>query len=149
MRQLSLGYRANNPMDVTSDPTTLKNDPWVGQVGVVYSSDSSHCFAVFDSVANGVRCGAHVVLGYQKNDGINTLQGLVDRFAPSSDNNPSDYAAELADYVGRGKDESISFDEYLETICRGIVQREQSLDLVTDAEYTAGIQSARSAFGLA
>jgi hypothetical protein len=100
-------------------------------------------------MGNGVRCGAHVILGYQKNDGLWTCQQIADRYAPTNDKNPTDYGTVLAAKVGVGPDDQIVFNDYLESIVRAIVSEEQAVDLVTDDEYTYGIQNARTAFGLA
>ena len=144
-RNISLGYRANNPMDVVYSSS---ND-WVGQIGTVTSSDGSHTFCKFDTMGNGIRCGAHVILGYQINDGLWTCQQIADKYAPTKDQNPSDYGEVLAKKVGVGPDDQIVFNDYLESIIRAIVSEEQTIYLVTDVEYAYGIQSARTSFGLA
>lgn len=73
----NLSDRNNNPLNIRPSPS----NPWVGKIG-----ENSN-FDVFSAPEYGVRASALNLYSYQKNYGINSIQGIIERWAPSSDNN--------------------------------------------------------------
>ncbi len=74
------GIVNNNPLNIKWDANSRK-DPWVGQTG------ERGKFVVFSSPVYGFRAAARIFRTYQKNYGLNTIAGIVSRWAPASDNN--------------------------------------------------------------
>lgn len=68
------GLRNNNPLNITGQG-------WNGQTG----SDGK--FAQFGSIDDGIRAADKNLAAYGSRHGINTLSGVISRWAPASDNN--------------------------------------------------------------
>jgi len=84
----------------TNNPTNLQPLPnghqWPGQTGV------SGRFATFATPQAGVEAAVQNLQAYGSQHGINTLQGIANRWAPAGDgdNNPQAYAAALGKSLG-------------------------------------------------
>ena len=89
-RTVQRGVRNNNPMNIKYSPS---ND-WEGQVG---ADDDG--FVIFATPQAGMRAGNIILGNYGSSHGINTLEGIVNRFAPIEDNNDT---ASYMDFVSRG-----------------------------------------------
>ena len=76
-----LGIRNNNWLNVRYSP----NNNWLGQTG----SDSSD-YAQFENPAYGIRAADKVLENYKNIHGIDTVADAIGRYAPPSDNNPTD-----------------------------------------------------------
>lgn len=85
------GYRNNNPLNIE------RGQSFVGEV----PSNSESRFAVFSAPEYGYRAACKIIDNYKKLHGIGTVQGIIARWAPPSDNNPTDkYIAYVAGKVG-------------------------------------------------
>ncbi|MBB1322117.1 hypothetical protein [Shewanella sp. SR43-8] len=82
------GVRNNNPLNVEYSAS----NPWNGQTG------SDGRFATFSSVFYGIRAAAKTMKTYRDKYGLNTVRGIVNRWAPPSDNNPT---GNYIDFVSR------------------------------------------------
>ena len=88
---MTLGIVNKNPGNIRFSP----NINWLGQIG------ESHGFAVFDTPENGIRALARILLNYQAHDNCNTVTKIITRWAPPSDDNPTnDYIANVATRMG-------------------------------------------------
>jgi hypothetical protein len=86
------GYRNNNPLNIESGKFTQ------GQPGF---SGSDGRFAKFESMDQGVGAANKLLDVYQNKHGLNTVSGIVGRWAPAGDgNNVSAYAANVAKQLG-------------------------------------------------
>lgn len=88
----SRAARNNNPLNVTN----LPQGKWAGQTG----SDGQ--FATFSTPAAGLAAADKNLQSYAKNHGIDTVQGIVNRWAPAGDgaNDPKAYASTVAASLG-------------------------------------------------
>lgn len=88
----SRGARNNNPLNLT----TLPQGQWAGQTG----ADGK--FAVFSTPEAGIAAADKNLQSYATNHGINTLTGIINRWAPAGDgtNNPQAYIATVAKDAG-------------------------------------------------
>ena len=68
----TLAEQNNNPLNVKA----LKYDTWQGQIGI-----DKHGHVVFDTPEHGIRAAAYVLKNYSMRHGIDTVQGIVKRFA--------------------------------------------------------------------
>lgn len=68
----TLASQNKNPMNIKA----RTNDPWVGQVG---ADSAGH--AIFESYEHGIRAAAFALRSYAVTHGINTVHGIVQRFA--------------------------------------------------------------------
>lgn len=86
------GVRNNNPLNLT----TLPHGQWAGQTG------ADGRFATFDTPQAGFAAADKNLVSYATNHGINTVAGIINRWAPAGDggNDPKAYAATVAKDVG-------------------------------------------------
>jgi len=74
------GYRNNNPLNIE------KGQGFVGEI----ASATEARFAVFSAPEYGYRAATRIIDNYKRLYGIGTVQGIIARWAPPSDNNPTD-----------------------------------------------------------
>ena len=89
----TLAVQNNNPCNIKAVRT-----PWKGQVGT-----DRHGHAVFDEPAHGIRAAANVLINYYLRHGLDTLNGVVNRFCTG---NRAQYVAYLSRRLGLRPDES-------------------------------------------
>lgn len=88
------------PAERNRNPLNVKGVNWVGQVG---SDEQGH--AIFAAPEYGIRAAAKVLRSYYQRHGINTLRGIVMRFA---EGNQREYIVFLCKRMGLGPDETFS-----------------------------------------
>lgn len=76
---LPKGMRNNNPGNIR-----VSSNPWQGKVPLSQNTDGA--FEQFSTYAYGIRAMIKNLLSYY-NSGLNTLQSIITKWAPSSDNN--------------------------------------------------------------
>lgn len=77
------GIRNKNPFNIK-----LSNNSWLGKINNLKNSD--HVFEQFKSLDYGLRAGMQLLRGYISR-GYDTPSKIIRRFAPSSENNTSNY----------------------------------------------------------
>lgn len=86
------GIRNNNPLNIEAGQFTQSQPGFAGSDGR---------FAQFQAPDQGLAAADNLLQVYAKKHGINTVSGVVNRWAPPSDNNPTGaYAATVAKEVG-------------------------------------------------
>lgn len=85
-KQQTLAEINNNPLNIRYNP----QNQWRGQTG----QDKGFC--VFKNKAYGFRAGFIILGNYIKN-GINTIEQIVSRWAPPSENNTENYIRFIED----------------------------------------------------
>jgi len=97
------GYKNNNWLNVRFNP----NNNWVGQTG---ADDGG--YAQFQNPLYGLRAADKVLENYGARHKINTIKDAITRFAPPSDNNPTDnYINFVAREVGISSDAQIDLQD--------------------------------------
>lgn len=91
------GIRNNNPFNIRYSAA----NNWEGQTG----SDGAFC--VFSSMPYGIRAGGVLLRKYLKN-GANTIEKIISKFAPSSENNTKKYIADVAKMSGINADKVLT-----------------------------------------
>jgi hypothetical protein len=84
------GIRNHNAGNIRS----LSSDTWEGQVG----NDGD--FAIFESPEYGLRAMGRVLVNYGRIHGLNTISGIISRWAPDSENNTEAYIDSVSDALG-------------------------------------------------
>lgn len=84
---LSRGERNNNPLNLTGNS-------WQGQTG------TDGRFAQFDTPEAGRAAAEANLIAYNRKHGLNTVEGIVGRWAPPSENDTGAYAKFVADKMG-------------------------------------------------
>jgi hypothetical protein len=108
------GMRNKNPMNVVKT-----NIDWDGKV-----TGNDPTFETFKSYSYGIRAGAKLLVNYQALYGINTVRGLISRYAPSHENPTNAYIQSVAAGAGVGADEKINVKEKLPKLVKAIINFE-------------------------
>jgi len=94
-KQLPRGLRNFNPGNVDRG-----TDRWLG-MSDDQSGDSR--FIVFTAPEYGIRCVMRLLITYHERHGLNTLRGIINRWAPAQGKNPTTgvaYTQNTAGYIG-------------------------------------------------
>lgn len=133
MAKTPRGIRNNNPGNVR-----LSRDAWQGEI----TPGTDKSFMQFDTMANGVRCLAKILIGYQRK-GLNTPREMINRWAPPTENNSDAYDDQVAKALGIDDDTPfvLSPDNLL-IMTRAICKHENGGDFVSEADLKAGVNAA-------
>lgn len=117
------GIRNNNPgnIDWISDPAKR----WEGMIRKETPAEGGR-FGVFESAAKGVRAiGRELLLDERR--GVRTVRGLIDNWAPPSENNTSAYVRAVAAAVKVVPEQSIDVKAKLPEIVAAIIKHENGV----------------------
>lgn len=106
--KLPRGYRNNNPLNIDYN---VRNQ-WKGQLGIEPESPKyKQRFALFSSMPYGYRAALVLMRNYIKNYGLNTIFEIINRWAPSEDNNyPVSYAKNVCRIINEKWGSSVTPD---------------------------------------
>ena len=106
--KLPRGYRNNNPLNIDYN---VRNQ-WKGQLGIEPESPKyKQRFALFSSMPYGYRAALVLMRNYIKNYGLNTIFEIINRWAPSEDNNyPVSYAKNVCRIINEKWGASVTPD---------------------------------------
>lgn len=129
------GIRNNNPGNIKFDGTQwqgLDNPPTDG------------VFARFTRPEMGIRAMARVLTNYQVRHGLNTVRGVINRYAPPVENETSSYVNHVARVLGVGPDDVISVPDHLHQLISVIIlhengQQPYSADQISEGIRLAGV----------
>ena len=102
--KITRGFKNNNPFNIKKT-----SEAWKG----LSPFQTDGVFFVFDSMPWGVRAGYRILKTYKEKYGINTIEGIIKRFAPSSENPTKNYIDFVSKRVGVGPLKQLSDDEVL------------------------------------
>lgn len=102
MEQMKLprGIRNNNPLNIRI------GNAWVGEV----EHPTDKLFEQFTSMVYGLRAGFIILRRYIERYHINTIEGIISRWAPTNENNTGRYIITVSSMMGISPYEKISFD---------------------------------------
>ena len=130
------GERNHNPGNIDRHDSTL----WQGMA----HDQTDSRFVVFSDPHYGIRALAKVLLSYYRKHGLNTVHGIIDRWAPPSENNTGAYVNHVASILGVGIDAQIDVDDpaTLETLVRAIIEHENGRCIYADSDLIKGVDAA-------
>ncbi|MCV6589738.1 MAG: hypothetical protein OIF57_11980 [Marinobacterium sp.] len=99
-------------------------------------------FIVFSAPEYGVRAIARIIKTYERKYGINTVRGLVNRWAPPSENNSDAYAQHVAQLLGVNPDMQLTLTDHLQLIVKAIIHHENGQQPYSDEVINDGIAMA-------
>ncbi|WP_205954256.1 hypothetical protein [Pantoea stewartii] len=126
------GIRNNNPGNLN----------YAGQAGATKEGGENGRFAVFSSMRDGISA-LHRQIQLYLQRGVNTIESIVNKYAPSSDgNNVQAYIQQLVGATGKGANETLSGDDQgtVFKLIRGIINHENGKGYVSDQDILGGIQ---------
>ena len=98
MKKLPIGLRNNNPGNIR-----VSSDRFRGEL------PSDNAFKKFDTMVHGYRAIFALLSTYNKVHGINTIRGIISRYAPSSENNTKAYIDYVSTASGISPDAKLDF----------------------------------------
>jgi len=121
------GIRNNNPGNIDKGPK------WIG----LADEQPDSRFSSFTAPEYGIRAMGRLLNNYQRLYGINTVSGLINRWAPDSENNTLAYVHHVADTLGVEPHQPITVADHLEPLVKVIIQHENGVqpypdDLIRD-----------------
>lgn len=124
------GIRNNNPGNIRYDGVT----PWRGMVSV-----DGGGFVVFDTPENGIRAMARVLTNYERVHGLNTVAGIIGRWAPATENDTRAYVADVAARLGVPEFMSIDVQARLGELIAAIIAHENGQQPYSMAQIQSGV----------
>jgi hypothetical protein len=116
-RVMPRGIRNNNPGNIR-----LTSTRWLGQKEAQFDN----AFVEFSDPVYGLRALMKVLLTYYRKYGLDTVQSVINRWAPPSENATDHYAAHVAHRLKVKRTEQIRIDDctVLKSLARAIVIHE-------------------------
>lgn len=97
------GIRNNNPLNIR-----CSDNAWVG-----VSGKDKDGFCQFTKPEYGIRAAARILQSYWERHGIDTLRGVITRWAPTDDGNPVDaYVTAVSIWADIDPDDTINLFDY-------------------------------------
>ncbi len=134
------GLRNNNPGNLRKSSA-----PWQGET---VGSDPS--FSSFATPEAGIRALGKNLLTYQDTHGLNTVQGIISRWAPATENDTGSYVNAVARAAGVSPDAPIDLrnPETLKAVTAAIIKHENGKQPYADGTLDAGLKAALGAADL-
>lgn len=131
---MTRGQRNNNPGNIRH------GDKWQGLAADQPDSE----FCTFSEPRWGIRAIARLLITYQDKYGINTVRGIVSRWAPSSENNTASYIRHVCHLTGMEEDEPLDVHDYedLEPLVKAIIHHENGQQPYDQATINDGLKLA-------
>jgi hypothetical protein len=128
--------RLNNPCGIKLSPQKFQ--------GEVISDDA--VFKMFDTMANGVRAAAKVLLTYYNIHNLDTVSTIIYRWAPSLENDVTSYITNVCDMMGVSPDGTLDLTDQtiMVELVKAIIFHENGSDIVDDITITQGVADAYS-----
>lgn len=98
---LPRGLRNNNPLNIR------KGCKWEGEINLPNEKD----FVTFGSIFYGLRAGFILLRRYIQVYHLDTIREIVSRWAPSNENNTSNYIKVVSERMGVSQLQKISFED--------------------------------------
>jgi hypothetical protein len=138
------GERNNNPGNINFTPSVQ----YVGQLGIEIVPPGEHYaprFARFDTPQNGLRALCVLLKVYYQRHGLHTVAGIITRWAPASDHNPTRaYTGDVAKEMGVAPDAVIllSQPDVMASMATAIVRQENDRVIYPAAMIHAAAENA-------
>lgn len=112
------GIRNNNPGNIRW------GDEWKGLVPENQRTDKSFC--QFKSAEYGIRAMIIILRNYQRKHGLSTISGIINRWAPTNENDTQSYINSVAKATGVDPDQRIdtSDSRFMMKLLQAIIQHE-------------------------
>lgn len=116
---------------------------YAGQTGAVLEDGSNARFAKFGSTAEGVSALARQLQRYGDR-GLDTISKIINKYAPSSENNTQAYIDALSKRLGVSGDQKLDLNDSstLTGLIKGIARHEAGSDYLSDSDLMTGLSMA-------
>ena len=116
----TLADRNNNPGNIRD--TSI---PWQGAVG------TNAGFETFATPEHGVRATTKNLYTYNERDGLNTVSGIITKWAPPGENNTSAYIDKVSNDLGVGPNDNLGYLRDNDTTTKALVQSITEMEVAT------------------
>jgi hypothetical protein len=132
----SRGWRNRNPGNIEHNPA----NKWQG----LDDPPSDGRFCRFRSHAFGIRALAVLLITYQDRHGLRTIEGIIRRWAPATENDTLAYMAAVARRMGRGLRDTLDLHRHadLRPLVEAIIAHELGGQPYDDATLDEGLRLA-------
>ncbi|EHL2774370.1 structural protein [Salmonella enterica subsp. enterica serovar Hvittingfoss] len=112
------GIRNNNPGNIRW------GDDWKGLVPRSQRTDKDFC--QFITPEYGIRAMIVILRNYQRKHGLNTITGIINRWAPTNENNTQAYIDSVAKTTGVTPDQFVHTDDsrFMMKLLQAIIRHE-------------------------
>lgn len=133
---LSRGIRNNNPLNIRHSA-----DAWEGKS----ANQSDISFVRFDTPEAGIRAGVKNLLSYRDRHGLNTVEGIVGRWAPPTENHTAGYTAQVSEWTGFDPRTPLDLDdeEQMLSLVKAMAHKENGQVPYDDETFRRGIRAAK------
>ena len=130
------GIRNNNPGNIDFN----ESNDWQGQTGI----ESQGRFATFETPQHGIRAMTKLLQNYDSKYDFDTLDEIVNRYAPNSENNTSGYVDALARKTGLNPNETINLSDpaTMKSLVTAMIEHENGMNPYSDDVINQGLQMA-------
>ncbi|GAB1368848.1 hypothetical protein MASR1M42_13990 [Azonexus hydrophilus] len=128
------GVRNNNPGNI------MKGDKrWQGEV-----QGNDPRYATFATPEAGIRAMGKTLLTYQEKHGLNSVEAIIARWAPATENNTAAYVATVAKEMGVKPDAALNLrdGDTLAKLTRAMIRVENGNQPYSDQQIAAGLAAA-------
>jgi len=126
------GIRNNNPLNIRY---SAAND-WQGQTG----TDGE--YAIFESAQYGIRAAAKLLNNYVTKYGLRSVSGIINRWAPTIENNTSAYIQAVANKLNVQADDVLLWPTQLKPLLEAMIHHENGVQPYSQATIINGIKMA-------
>ena len=127
---MARGIRNNNPGNIR-----VGGSQWQGMSAVQTDSE----YVQFDDPVFGIRALAKLLTNYQSRYGLNTVRGIITRWAPPTENITAAYIDNVSRMTGLGPDERFNVGDYMVPMVKAIITHENGEQPYTDEQIDRGI----------
>ncbi|MBI9109907.1 structural protein [Maridesulfovibrio ferrireducens] len=99
-------------------------------------------FCTFKTPEHGIRAMGKILITYQDKYGLDTVSGIIDRWAPPIENDTNAYAEHVAKQLEVGVDEPIVVRSFLDKLCTAIIRHENGVQPYDIATVQRGVNMA-------
>lgn len=129
------GLRLNNPGNIRHVAGVI----WKGQSPIQTDPD----FVQFIDALYGLRAIARILMSYARED-IDTVQGVINRWAPPNENNSAAYVNAVCDQCAVGATTVIDIHSMMPQLIEAIIQHENGEQPFTEQQIDQGIYMAQT-----
>ena len=131
---LPRGIRNNNPGNIKNNP----NNRWVGLSPCQNDKD----FCVFISAKYGIRALSIILRNYQSRYGLKTVKDIINRYAPTIENNTNSYVKSVCQFLEITDTTTIDIGEECVMLCllKAIIRHENGIQPYSNEELLEGIR---------
>jgi len=129
----SRGLRNNNPGNIRDTGTN-----WDG----LDTPRNDGAYLRFVDAKYGIRALAKILHNYQSLHHLNTVRGIINRWAPSVENNTGAYTRDVSDRLGVNADTVINVDASMPELVAAIIHHENGVNPYSTVTIADGIKMA-------